>query len=374
MAISISSSFDSGNIRVVSVADNVATLEICKDSKANFYQWFHFRVGGCVGETVTLKIVNCGSSAYVGGWNGYRARYSYDRNDWRQEARTTYLDGVLTIEHHCTSNVVWFAYFAPYSMERHHDLIARMQNSDGVTHAELGFSVEKQAIDCFEIGIGPKQIWLYGRQHPGESMAQWWLEGALEMLSDSTDPCAVGLRTAATFHIVPNMNPDGSRAGHLRTNGAGMDLNRQWAAPSLENSPEVFCVLREMDRTGVHFAIDVHGDETIPANFVAGFEGIPNWDDKQGKLFERFRDELTVRTHDFQNRLGYPPSAPGQANLAISSNQVANRFGCVAMTLEMPFKDHDSQPVPTHGWNPIRCKALARDSLAVLANMIDALG
>ena len=42
----------------------------------------------------------------------------------------------------------------------------------------------------------------------------------------------------------------------------------------------------------VDFAMDVHGDEAIPANFLAGFEGIPSWNQDQQKLFERFAEEL----------------------------------------------------------------------------------
>ncbi len=38
---------------------------------------------------------------------------------------------------------------------------------------------------------------------------------------------------------VPNMNPDGSYRGHLRTNASGANLNREWKNPTLERSPEV---------------------------------------------------------------------------------------------------------------------------------------
>jgi hypothetical protein len=38
---------------------------------------------------------------------------------------------------------------------------------------------------------------------------------------------------------VPNMNPDGSYHGHLRTNIKGANLNREWAAPTMDYSPEV---------------------------------------------------------------------------------------------------------------------------------------
>src|SRR3546814_4092300 len=70
-------------------------------------------------------------------------------------------------------------------------------------------------------------VWLYARQHPGETMAEWWMEGALERLTDVADPVARSLRRKARFHIVPNMNPDGSFRGHLRTNAAGVNLNRE---------------------------------------------------------------------------------------------------------------------------------------------------
>jgi murein tripeptide amidase MpaA len=371
MALNISSAFDGGNIVVESVRGNSAVLSIRKDSKADFYQWFHFRVAGAKGSRVALTIQNAGGSAYPQGWKGYKVRYSTDRQDWRQEASTRYEDGKLIIEHECAEDIVWFAYFAPYSMERHHDMVARMSAMPGVTHVELGQSLDGQPMDCLRIGTGRTQVWLYGRQHPGETMAEWWLEGALEVLTDEADVHARMLRDKCTIHVVPNMNPDGSYRGHLRTNAAGADLNREWAEPSKERSPEVLCVLNEMRRTGVHWAFDVHGDEAVPANFVAGFEGIPEWEEAKGGLFVRYRTQLTARTHDFQDKLGYPPAKPGEANLKISTNQVANQFRCVALTLEMPFKDHDAHAVPSHGWNPVRCKSLARDCLAVLADLVD---
>src|SRR3712207_9122153 len=89
-------------------------------------------------------------------------------------------------------------------------------------------------MDYFRLGDAPPQIWLSARQHPGETMAEWWMEGALERLLDEADPVARRLLGKATFHVVPNMNPDGSRRGHLRTNAVGTNLNREWHDPSRE--------------------------------------------------------------------------------------------------------------------------------------------
>ena len=376
MSISISSAFDSGNIRVLSITDTAAgvraELEIVTDHQSDFYQWFHFRLANAAGREVELAIVNGAGSAYPDGWPGYAARMSEDRENWFL-TDTRYADGTLTICLTPDSNAVWIAYFAPYSMERHHDLIAWAAGQAGVVHRELGLTLDKQPMDLLTLGDGPKQVWLYARQHPGETMAQWWMEGALERLCDEEDAVARLLRQKATIHLVPNMNPDGSRRGHLRTNAAGVNLNREWHEPSAERSPEVLLVRNAMDESGVDFAMDVHGDEAIPAVFIAGFDGIPSITDRQSGLYHRYRDTLARRTPDFQTRLGYPVAAAGKANLSMSTNQLAERFGAVAMTLEMPFKDNDDLPDADYGWSPARSMQLAKDCLAVLAEMIDEL-
>ena len=372
MTASISAAFDSGNIRVLAQEGDRFDLEIVRDHQSDFYQWFHFRLAGARGRAVELRILNAGQSAYPGGWPNYSARASADREDWTL-VPTSYADGVLTICVTPDSDSLWIAYFAPYSMERHHDLIALIAARPGVSYRSLGQTLDGQEMDCLEFGEGPLNVWLYARQHPGESMAEWWMEGALDRLTDLHDPVARALRQKARFHVVPNMNPDGSRRGHLRTNAAGTNLNREWHAPSLEKSPEVLHVLAAMDESGVDFAIDVHGDEAIPYVFMAGFDGIPKWTDRQGDLYALYRDTLAKVTPDFQTRHGYAVAPAGKANLTMSTNQLAQRFGAISMTLEMPFKDNDDLPDPAYGWSAERSARLGADCMAALHLVIDEL-
>ncbi|KAB2857882.1 MAG: carboxypeptidase family protein, partial [Sphingopyxis terrae] len=317
MTISINAAFDSGNIVVDSVDGTRARLSIRKDRESDFFQWFHFRVACAVGDELELAIAGLGDSAYPDGWPGYAACASYDRENWFR-LDTGYDAGTLTINHSAEGQLLWIAYFAPYSMERHHDLVASVAECDGVSYRCLGTSLEGQPIDCLEMGTGPVQVWLYARQHPGESMAEWWMEGALEKLTDPADPHARSLRQKCRFHIVPNMNPDGSRRGHLRTNYAGVNLNREWDNPTADRSPEVLAVRNAMDESGVDWAMDVHGDEAIPAVFLAGFEGIPSLKDEQQARYLAFQSALAANTPDFQTALGYESSAPGKANLSMS--------------------------------------------------------
>jgi murein tripeptide amidase MpaA len=373
MTLSITCPHDGGNIELVSVEGDRVNLNIAKDHQSDFYQWFYFRITGAAGRPLELRLLNAAGAAYPKGWPGYRACISYDREEW-ERTDTSFQDGVLTIRLQPAADSVWVAYFAPYTMERHHDLIASVLGHPAVEYRSLGQTLDGQELDYFRMGSGPLQVWIYGRQHPGETMAEWWMEGALDKLLDPADPIARQLRERCTLHIVPNMNPDGSRRGHLRTNAAGVNLNREWHAPSLEKSPEVYHVLAEMDRTGVDFAIDVHGDEAIPYNFIAGFEGIPSLKDDQLALFHAFADALVARSPEFQTRQGYEIAKPGQANLSMSTAQLAERFGAVTMTLEMPFKDNDDLPDPEYGWSPDRCRLLSRSCLDALHAIVPQLG
>jgi murein tripeptide amidase MpaA len=117
--------------------------------------------------------------------------------------------------------------------------------------------------------------------------------------------------------------------------------------------------------------MDVHGDEAIAANFLAGFEGIPRWNQPQQDLYDAFAAALVATTPDFQTAKGYEIAGPGQANLSMSTAQLAERFGAISMTLEMPFKDNEELPDPDFGWSPDRSRLLARACLDALHAVID---
>lgn len=77
--------------------------------------------------------------------------------------------------------------------------------------------------------------------------------------------------------------------GHLRTNACGANLNREWASPTAERSPEVLAVSSAIEATGLDMLLDVHGDEEIPANFIGSMFGVPAW----GPRLERLQAAYT---------------------------------------------------------------------------------
>lgn len=368
--IVIDSQFDGGNISVVAFDQDRVTLRINADKNANFLQWFYFSASGARGKKYTFCIDNAGQTTYPKGWVDYNVATSSDRKNW---VRTpTEFDGkTLSWAVDLDTDKVWFAYFAPYSLEQHANLVAAASNAPGVSYENLGTTHLGRSIDYLKISNSSfltesvsqqrndkRQIWTVARQHPGEPMSEWWMQGWITRLLDADDATSAALRNMADIHIVPNMNPDGTYLGHLRTNSVGANLNREWQQPRLERSPEVHCVKNRMQQTGVDFALDVHGDEALPYNFIAGTEGVQAWTDQRDRQLRAVKHTWACLNPDFQSRYGYPKTARGQANLGICSNQIASSFGCLAMTLEMPFKDTADSPRKLTGWSPQRCLKL----------------
>lgn len=372
----ISAQFDGGNIEVINQDNsNDIQLAIRKDEGGEFFQWFNFRCQGPVGSRYTLNIVNAKDASYVKGWENYQAVASYDRQTWFR-LPTCYENGQLSIDLSLECESIQIAYFAPYSYERHLDLLAGIQMHSQVSLEHLGLTLDGRDMTLVKVGNGDqnkKNVWITARQHPGETMAEWLVEGLLSRLLDPDDATAKALLDQANFYIVPNMNPDGSARGHLRTNAAGVNLNREWQSPSPNQSPEVFYVVNRMHETGVDLFYDVHGDEGLPYVFLAGCEGVPSYDARMAALQKDFVSALQMASPDFQTEFGYDKDEPGQANLTVGSNWVAETFGCLSNTLEMPFKDNDNMPDPMSGWSPERAMYLGEASLTAMLAVVDKL-
>ncbi|OSI09721.1 M14-type cytosolic carboxypeptidase [Neisseria sp. Dent CA1/247] len=369
----ISTQFDAGSVSVIDLSDPAnIRLNLRPDNASDFAQWFYFRLQGAAYQNCVMHFENAASSAYPAGWEEYQAVASYDRSNWFR-VPSRYENGVFTIEHTPLANSVYYAYFEPYSHEQHLNLLGDAQGSGLCQIDDLGSTVQGRDINLLTIGnqvASDLKVWIIARQHPGETMAEWFIEGLLGRLLDPQDPTARALLDRATFYIVPNMNPDGSVLGNLRTNAAGANLNREWLEPSIERSPEVYYVREKMRETGVDLFLDIHGDEAIPFVFVAGTEGVPSYDERIAALETQFKQAFAAASPDFQDEHGYEKDAPGQANMSMATAWVGENFRCLAYTLEMPFKDNDNLPDDDFGWNGQRSLRLGEAVLSAVLNVL----
>ena len=76
---------------------------------------------------------------------------------------------------------------------------------------------------------------------------------------------------------------------------------------------------------------------------------------------------------DFQTEVGYGITAPGKANLSMCTNYTAHAYDCLAMTLEMPFKDNANLPDSEFGWSPDRCARLGGAVLDAMLAVVNDL-
>ena len=385
MSISITSQFDAGAIDVVSADDPAAIrLRVRPDSHADFAQWFYFRVSGVRDEPLTMTFENAADCAFADGWREYRAVASYDRINWFR-VPTRYDGRVLTIEHTPDFDAVYYAYFEPYSEERHAGFLGAVQQMPHATLTEIGRTVQGRPMSLVSLGLTEaterpvkpkKNVWIIARQHPGETMAEWFVEGLIKRLAGwgdwAGDPVARLIFDHAVFHIVPNMNPDGSVLGNLRTNAAGANLNREWMEPDPARSPEVLAVRNAIHALGCDLFFDIHGDEALPYVFVAGSEMLPGFTDKQAQEQKAFIECFKQASPDFQDVYGYEASKYQTDALKLASKYVGNEFGCLSLTLEMPFKDNANLPDERVGWNGERSAALGASMLQAILRHLQA--
>ena len=192
---------DCGNIEVIDASDPThirlairPDVPCAREEGKEHFHWFFFAARGLRGPCV-LSIENAGEASYAWkGWPsllpgdpGFRARVSHDRRRWRALQSTSYDEGsgVLRIEHDAATaahGAVYIAAFEPYDAADHAAFLSHITTPTPtlphpLRHTVLGRSLDGAAIDLLSLEGGPLVVWVLGRQHPGESMGSFFIEG-----------------------------------------------------------------------------------------------------------------------------------------------------------------------------------------------------
>ncbi|KAK9820196.1 hypothetical protein WJX72_007360 [[Myrmecia] bisecta] len=290
--------FEGGNIGRVQALDGGAEYELMirPDTLApRFRLWFHFQVTNCLaGQQVVLSIVNFSKTRSL-----YRQQMTpvvrsrshptwcrlppsnvfYYRCPKRKMAYV--LSMVFTFDKQ--GELYEFAYSFPYSYTHLQHFLAALagQQLPYMRRDLLCRSPQLRQVDVITIGDGAtaaaaprrKLVCLTARVHPGETPASYVMEGLLACLADSS-PAAQQLRQAATWLLVPMLNPDGCFLGNYRTDAAGVDLNRLWAGPNAALEPALYHVLQLLhryaddERFELDVFVDIHAHSTTRAGFM----------------------------------------------------------------------------------------------------------
>ncbi|MBL8696767.1 MAG: hypothetical protein JNK67_00255 [Alphaproteobacteria bacterium] len=371
----IEAEFHSGNIEIVSASAQRHVLRIRKDPVLGSYQWFHFAVHAEAADGAEIVIDNAGAALVPKGWPDYEAFASRDGVAWTR-VPTRYVDGQLRILHDRAPGTTRYAYFPPYPPERHAELMRRCAEDARVTLRELHRSAAGDAIELLEFGSdGPEasQVWVIGRQHPGEVQASWWMEGFLGQLLDRASAPSRTVIERCRVHVVPNMNPDGSRLGLHRTNSHGVNLNLAWAAPSPDAAPAVHVVRAAMDASSVDFSLDVHGDEELPYTFIANVDHVVPIPPEIDAVRAIFKDGMQREDPDSRPNGGYFRPHTKAEPLSFCSPRVMKRYGAPALTIELPYKRVQRADGSRVEYGPEGCARNGRAAAIALHGTLDAI-
>ena len=89
-------------------------------------------------------------------------------------------------------------------------------------------------------------------------------------------------------------------------------------------------------------------------NFLGGPLEIPSRSDRLRKLFRQFELAWAAASPDYELGHPYPGGSPESADLSMAWNWIAERFDCLAVLLEQPFKDTSWWQDKEQGWSPER--------------------
>jgi murein tripeptide amidase MpaA len=224
-------------------------VEYPASSSVGEYLWFYFKVVGDGKKQLEFVVENA-FGAHQTGWRWKIAKpvFSRDGKTWVRTKYTRYsylrhqlwrrgikLLGKPEFRFRApfTAETLWVAYSYPYTNSDLNSFIEHIHEYSGVTVSTIGKSAEKRDILKVTIagsskatGEQPEQIWLVGREHPGETPASFVCEGFIRALLE--DAAGKQLRGVYSFSVIPIINVDGVAHGYYYHNANGVNLGFDW--------------------------------------------------------------------------------------------------------------------------------------------------
>jgi hypothetical protein len=205
--------------------DTVFIRQDLRDTAGDWFYW-HFRVRGAAGRTLTFKF----TKGNVLGVRGPAVSPDGGKT-WSWLGAAAVQDSSFSYKFSASADDVRFSFTIPYFESHLKDLLAKHEKSPALRAETLcrtknGRAVELLRVGCLE-GEPAHRVVLTARHHCCEAMANYVLEGILDaVLSPGED--GVWLREHVEFLAVPFMDKDGVEDGDQGKNRKPHDHNRDY--------------------------------------------------------------------------------------------------------------------------------------------------
>jgi hypothetical protein len=337
----VSSDFEGGSGRVVSVAGNEIEVAVegqaDQDGRNRQASWYYLRVDGAANRPLRIRLTD------LKGEYDYRAGticvteetpplVSDDGRTWRHQPLRGDRDaGTALLEATPAADRFWIAHIEPYVASRLDAFRRELEGQPCFREEIVGRTVQGRPLRLWTItnpaaaDASKKVVWLMARQHAWESGTSFVAEAAVRWL---LSPEAAMIRDRVLFKVFPMMDPDGCAEGGVRFNRNGYDVNRNWDTVDPANPdhvrlmPEIAAAKKALlgwvgAGRPVHFFLTLHNQET--GEWLSGSE-------RHGALARRFFDAL-VKGSTFSPgrqtgpRKPSPPPAAGRASVHVYLDQ-----------------------------------------------------
>ena len=245
----IDADFSSGNIKILELGESEAHLTPdLRDTQGEWF-YFHFRVRGAGGKTLTFTFPREEISPFGAAvsYNGVSYKFLPEKMRFTPRAFAYAFDK--------DENEVYFAFSLPYTVRRFENFAEK----NNLPVRTLCVSEGGRNVPYLALGNGQAEncVVFTCRHHACESVASYVLEGAIQSLIRSVGgkPNAEFLKTHALY-IVPFVDIDGVENGDQGKNRAPHDHNRDYIAQPIYNVTRAF--LKLLQGKNVRAFVDFH--------------------------------------------------------------------------------------------------------------------
>jgi len=135
-----------------------------------------------------------------------------------------------------------------------------------------------------------KYVFISARVHPGETAASYTFKGVMDFVLDKQDARSKAFRENFVLVLLPMLNPDGVSRGHYRMDTHGLNLNRFYINPTLEQHPTIYAAKQVMmdlhNRNLLFLYCDLHAHANQKGIFFYG-NSMEFTDQVEGRLFAK---------------------------------------------------------------------------------------
>ncbi|NVO09707.1 MAG: succinylglutamate desuccinylase/aspartoacylase family protein [Bacteroidales bacterium] len=203
-------------------------------------------------EKISFVVENAAKSDYFKGWFDYKPYFYF--NEWRKVDESEMVNGKLHFVIKNPPQKMKISWYPDYSVQQLNDFLFSLSSLE-----DVNVEIVDSSLPIITIGNRDKPcIAVLARQHPGEYMSSYFVEGLINSILKTTN--------TKSFIIFPIVNVSGVNSFNHRFDDQGNDLNRIWNQNISKELNYIKFFFNE--NRNISLFIDVHGDEVSKVNYV----------------------------------------------------------------------------------------------------------